>query len=111
MRWCVVQLILASWKILEDVLYRWGRITVASSTILELCSIKGGITSKFLNVYDFGMKMYTSKTIIALMVRKDELSLAEKFIFSGQIHTHSETLTVHLESQRALNLFYAELKT
>ena len=69
------------------------------------------LPSKFLNVYDFGMKMYTSKTIIALMVRKDEMSLAEKFIFSGQIHKHSETLTVHLESQRALNLFYAELKT
>ena len=97
---------------MEDVLYRQGRITVALSTILQICSIlKGGIPSKFLNVYDFGMKMYTSKTIIALMVRKDELSLAEKFIFSGQIHTHSETLTVHLESQRALNLFYAELKT
>ena len=33
----------------------------------------GYVPSKFLNVYEFGMKKYSSQPIAALLERKDEL--------------------------------------
>ena len=52
------------------------------------------VPSKFLSVYDFGIKMYTSQPITALLARKGELCLAEGYTFSCQNRTLSGTLTV-----------------
>ena len=40
---------------------------------MDIVMEKQSIPSKFLNVYDFGMKMYTSQPIKALLERKGEL--------------------------------------
>ena len=50
------------------------------------------IPSQFLNVHDFGMKMYTSQPITALHARNDKLWLA--CTFSSQNRSRSGTLTV-----------------
>ena len=57
-------------------------------------SLRTVVPSKSLNVYDFGMKMYISQPIIALLGRKAELPLAERCTFSSQNRTRSGTLTV-----------------
>ena len=51
------------------------------------------VASKFLNVYKFDMKMYTSKPLPALLVRNAELWLAESCKLSCRNHTRSGTLT------------------
>ena len=63
-----------------------------------------GIPSKSLNVYDLGMKMYTSQPITALLGRKAELPLAERCTFSCQNCKRSGTLTVAERSDEVLRV-------
>ena len=52
------------------------------------------LPSKFLNVYGFGMKMYTSQPITAQLFFQEELWLVESCTFSCRNRTRSGTLTV-----------------
>ena len=52
------------------------------------------VQSKSLNVYDFGMQMFTSQPITALLGRKAELPFSEGCTFSCQNRSCSGTLTV-----------------
>ena len=51
----------------------------------------GRLPSEFLNVYDFGMKMYTSQLITAQLLFQKELWLVERYTFSCRNRTRPRT--------------------
>ena len=46
-------------------------------------TMRGMVPSKFLNVYDFGMKMYTTEPITAQLSFQEELSFSFQFTYFG----------------------------